>query len=223
MTFEEYAAAWSRLHGGFDPRQASAVVRGWVLTAYRIGSWLGRRRVGPAAVTTAGVVLCLAVPPAVLLGPGGLLLGALLVLLAAVADGLDGAVAVVTGRVSRLGYVYDSVADRVGEAAWLAGFWVAGAPGWLVVAAGGTSWLHEYARARATAAGMTEIGAVTVGERPTRVSIAIIGLVLAELFGFIRNGWSDYVITAATVAWLAFAVMGLAQLAAAIRRELSGN
>ena len=223
MTFEEYAAAWSRLHGGFDPRQSSAVVRGWVLTAYRIGSWLGDRRVGPAAVTIAGVVLCLAVPLAALLGPGGLLLGAVLVLLAAFADGLDGAVAVVTGRVSRLGYVYDSVADRVGEAAWLATFSVAGAPGWLVVAAGGTSWLHEYARARATAAGMTEIGAVTVGERPTRVSIAITGLLLTGLTGFVRNGWQGDVITAATAAWLALAVVGLGQLAAAIHRQLSGN
>lgn len=223
MTFEEYLAAWSRLHGGFDPRRASGVVRGWVLTAYRIGSFLGRRRVGPGAVTTAGVVLCLCVPVAVSLGPGGLLLGALLVLLAAVADGLDGAVAVVTGRTSRLGYVYDSVADRVGEAAWLAGFWMVGAPGWLVVAAGGTSWLHEYVRARATAAGMTEIGAVTVGERPTRVSIAISGLAVGGFAGFMREDLSPDVIIVATTAWLALAIVGLGQLAVAVRRELSGN
>jgi len=117
VTFEEYAAAWSRLHGGFDPRRSSAAVRGWVLTAYRIGSWLGRRRIGPAAVTAAGVVLGLAVPFAVPLGRFGLLLGALLVLLGAAADSLDGAVAVVTGRTSRLGYVYDSVADRLARRA----------------------------------------------------------------------------------------------------------
>jgi CDP-diacylglycerol--glycerol-3-phosphate 3-phosphatidyltransferase len=220
VTFEEYAAAWSRLHGGFDPRRSSAVVRGWVLTAYRMGSWLGRRRIGPMAVTTAGVVVCLVVPFAVLLGPGGLLLGALLVLLGAVADGLDGAVAVVTGRTSRLGYVYDSVADRLGEAGWLAAFWVAGAPGWLVVAAGGTSWLHEYVRARATAAGMTEIGAVTVGERPTRVSVAFSGLLVA---GLVPGGRSHCVIVVAAVAWLALAVAGLGQLAAAVRRQLSGK
>jgi CDP-diacylglycerol--glycerol-3-phosphate 3-phosphatidyltransferase len=223
VTFEEYVAAWSRLHGGFDPRGASAVVRGWVLTAYRIGSLLGRRRVGPATVTTAGVVLCLCVPVVVPLGPGGLLLGALLVLLAAVADGLDGAVAVVTGRTSRLGYVYDSVADRVGEAAWLAGFWVAGVPGWLVVAVGGTSWLHEYVRARATAAGMTEIGVVTVGERPTRVSIAISGLAIGGFIGFVREEWSLQAIVVAVAAWLALAIVGLGQLALAVRHELSGN
>ena len=55
-------------------------------------------------------------------------------LLAAVADSVDGAVAVVTGRTTRLGYVYDSVADRLGEVAWLLAFWLVGAPGGLVVA-----------------------------------------------------------------------------------------
>ena len=154
------------------------------------------------------MVLCLAVPvgrrrPAARV----LVAGAVLVLLAGLADTLDGAVAVLSGRTTRLGYVLDSVADRVGEAAWLTAFWLAGAPGWLVVAAGAVSWLHEYARARATAAGMREIGVVTVGERPTRVSIAISGLLLAGVFGH-----GPIVLTVAAAAWLALAVVGLVQL-----------
>lgn len=232
MTWDEYVAAWSKLHGGFDPRESSAVVRGWVLIAYRIGSWLGARRVGPMAVTTAGLILCLAVPVAAVFGRVGLLAGAVLVLLAGLADGLDGAVAVITRRTTRLGFVYDSLADRLGEAAWLLAFWIfvppggefgAGAPAGLVVAAGATSWLHEYARARATVAGMSEIGAVTVGERPTRVSIAISGLLVAGLAGYLRPDWAAVVLTAAAAAWLALAVIGLGQLMAAIRRELSGG
>jgi phosphatidylglycerophosphate synthase len=223
VTWDEYVTAWSRLHGGFDPRAASPVVRGWVRTAYRAGSFLGRLRVRPATVTTAGLVLCLAVPFAVRLGRGGLLLGALLVLLAGFADGLDGAVAVVTGRTTRLGFVYDSIADRLGEVGWLAAFWLAGAPAWLVVAAGMVSWLHEYLRARAAVAGMAEIGAVTVGERPTRVSIAISGLLVAGGAGFVRPDWAATVLTVAAAAWLALAVIGVAQLAVAVRRELSGD
>lgn len=214
MTWEEYATAWSRLHGGFDPRRASPLIRGWVLGAYRIGSFLGRRRVSPLSVTVAGVVLCLAVPLAAQGGPAGLALGALLVLLAAMADGLDGAVAVVTGRVSRAGFVYDSVADRVGELGWLAALWVAGAPGWLVVAAGAASWLHEYVRARAAAGGMAEIGAVTVGERPTRVSVTVSGLLVGSLL------WPDLVVTIAAAAWLAMQLAGFAQLISAVRRAL---
>ena len=213
MTWDEYCAAWSRLHGGFDPRAASPLVRGWVLLAYRMGSWLGRNRIGPMAVTTAGLILCCGVPLVVSLGRVGVALGAVLVLLAALADGLDGAVAVITGKASRLGYLYDSVADRLGEAAWLLAFWLAGAPGWLAVAAGGASWLQEYARARATAAGMAEIGVVTVAERPTRVLVAIFGLLLAALF--------PAAITVAAAGWLGLAAIGLIQLAAAIRRELS--
>lgn len=225
MTWEEYCAAWARLHGGFDPGTASAVVRGWVRVAYRIGSWLGARRVAPSAVTTAGLVLCWCVP--LVASPGGAYpaLAAALVLLAALADGLDGAVAVVSGRASRFGYVYDSVADRLGEAAWLLAFWLVGAPGWLVVAAGGVSWLQEYARARATAAGMSELGVVTVAERPTRVLVAIFGLLAAAVVPTAITVAATAVPVAITVAaavWLGLGLVGLAQLVVAIRRELAG-
>ncbi|HEV7962176.1 MAG TPA: CDP-alcohol phosphatidyltransferase family protein [Actinoplanes sp.] len=223
MTWEEYTAAWSELHGGFDPAAASPLVRGWVRLAYTGGSSLVRLRIGPMAVTGIGLASGVAVPFAVLPGPGGLLLGGVLVLLASFADGLDGAVAVLAGKVSRLGFVADSVADRLGEAAWLAAFWLAGAPGWVVVAAGAVSWLHEYVRARATAGGMREIGAVTVGERPTRVSVAVSGLIVGGVAGLLHAGWDAVVLTAAGVVWLALGVIGLAQLTTAVRRELAGN
>lgn len=214
MLWDDYAAAWSELHGGYDPRRASPVVRGWVRLAYGIGSWLGRRGIGPMAVTTAGLLLCAGAPALVAsLGRPGVLLAAVVVLVAALADGLDGAVAVITGRVSRLGYVYDSVADRLGELAWLVAFWLAGAPGWLVVAAGAASWLQEYARARATAAGMSEVGVVTVAERPTRVLVAIFGLLAAF-------AWPP-LITVAAAAWLALALVAGVQLTIAIRRSLT--
>ncbi|MCM4081559.1 CDP-alcohol phosphatidyltransferase family protein [Paractinoplanes hotanensis] len=213
MLWDDYAGAWSRLHGGFDPRQANFLVRGWVRIAYAVGSWLGRHRVGPMAVTTAGLLICFLVPASVLLlDRPGVFLAAVLVLAAALADGLDGAVAVLTGRTTRLGYVYDSVADRLGELAWLAAFWLAGAPGWLVVTAGAASWLQEYARARATAAGMSEIGVVTVAERPTRVLVTIFGLLAAFAYAPL--------ITAATAVWLALAAVAGLQLLLAIRRAL---
>ena len=221
MTWEEYARAWSALHGGFDPTAASPVVRGWVRLAYRGGTLLGRAGLSPTAVTLAGLLLCLAVPFAAGAGPGGLLAGAVLVLAAGFADAFDGAVAVVTGRTSRAGFVVDSVADRLGEVAWLAAFWVAGAPGWLVVAAGAVSWLHEYLRARAATAGMPDIGAVTVGERPTRVSVAISGLLVAGLAGLVHPGWDTVAVTVGGAAWLGLGVIGIVQLGAAVRRALT--
>jgi CDP-diacylglycerol--glycerol-3-phosphate 3-phosphatidyltransferase len=222
LTWPEYAEAWSALHGGFDPDAAMPVVRGWIRLAYRGGGLLARAGIGPAAVTGSGLLLCLATPFAALSGPGGLLLAALLVLLAALADALDGAVAVVAGRTSRLGFVYDSVADRLGELAWLAAFWVAGAPGWLVAAGAAVSWLHEYVRARAAAGGMAELGVVTVGERPTRVAVAITGLLVAGAAGFVHPGWDATVAVAAAVCWAVLGLAGLAQLAVAVRRALAG-
>ena len=124
-----------------------------------------------------------------------------------------GALLQVHSSMSRLGYVYDSVADRLGELAWLVAFWLAGAPGWLVVATGAASWLQEYARARATAAGMSEIGVVTVAERPTRVLVAVFGLLAAFVL--------PTLITVATVVWLTLALIAGTQLAIAIRRALT--
>jgi phosphatidylglycerophosphate synthase len=221
LTWQEYAAAWSRLHGGFDPEGAAPVVRGWIRLAYRGGSLLGRLRIGPTAVTAIGLLFCLAVPFTALLGSTGLLLGALLVLFAGFADALDGAVAVVTGTASRLGFVYDSVADRLGELSWLAAFWVAGVPGWLAAAGAAVSWLHEYVRARAAAGGMDGLGIVTLGERPTRGSVAISGLLVGGLAGLVHPGWETTVVFVATVAWLALGLIGLVQLVVAVRRELA--
>ena len=82
------------------------------------------------------------------------------------------------------------------------------------------SWLHEYVRARATAAGMPDIGAVTVGERPTRVSVAISGLLVGGVAGFVHGDWAVIVVVVAAAAWLALAVIGLGQLIAAVRRDL---
>ncbi|HET9518123.1 MAG TPA: CDP-alcohol phosphatidyltransferase family protein [Actinoplanes sp.] len=220
LSWDEYVAAWSSLHGGVDPNAMAPLVRGWLRLAYGGGSLLGRLGAGPNAVTATGLLLCAGVPFVAVQGPVGLLVGAVLVLLAGVADSLDGAVAVVTGKVSRIGFVYDSVADRLGEAAWLAAFWLAGAPGPLVVLGGAACWLHEYIRARSAGAGMRGIGEVTVAERPTRVSVALVGLLLAGASGLLRPELAVSTVTLAAVAWLAFAVFGLGQLLTAVRRDL---
>jgi CDP-diacylglycerol--glycerol-3-phosphate 3-phosphatidyltransferase len=218
--WDGYAAAWARLHGGFDPRQASLPVRGWLRMAYAIGAGLGRLGVSPTAVTAAGVVLSVAVPLLAAQGPGWPVAAAGVVLLCAVADSADGAVAVVTGRATRLGYVYDSLADRVGEVCWALALWAVGAPWPLATACAALSWLHEYARARATGAGMAGIGAVTSGERPTRALVSLIGLLLAGLAGLVAPEFGAGVATIAGAVWLLIALFGLGQLLKVIRAEL---
>jgi len=200
-----YCERWSAAHGGYDPRRAPAPVRVWLRLNHRLGGALFRAGVrSPDAVTTAGLLLSLAVPVAA--GAGVPVLAAVLVLLSAFADTVDGVLAIVGGRATRLGQVYDSVADRVGEAAWLTAFVLLGAPVWLAAATGGVMWLHEYVRARAAVAGMSDIGTVTVAERPTRVLLTIAGLLAVH--------------TGVLAVALAVAVVGLAQLAVAVRRAL---
>jgi phosphatidylglycerophosphate synthase len=221
-SWDEYAVIWARFHGGFDPRSASPVVRGWLRMAYGMGSLLGRLRVRPTVVTVLGALLCVCVPLLATTSTQGPIFAAFFVVLAALADSVDGAVAVVTRRTTRLGYVYDSVADRFGEACWLAAFWLVGAPGPLVVLAGSLSWLHEYVRARAVGAGMKEIGVVTVGERPSRVAIAAFGLFAGGAGGLIQKDLASGTVTVAVVVWVFFAFGGLAQLLGAVRRAMGG-
>lgn len=216
MTFSDYAVAWSRVHGGYSLSSASAAVRGWVRFAYAGGSIIARLHVGPTLVTTAGLVLSLAVPLAARLP----LIAGVLVIASAVADTFDGAVAIITGKTTKTGFVYDSAADRISEAAWLVGLWLAGVPGWLAVGCGASSWLHEYVRARATAAGMTELGTVTVGERPMRVSAAVCAFVLGGVVGLVYPAWAGGVVRGFAGLWLVLAVAGLVQLTTAVRRAL---
>jgi CDP-diacylglycerol--glycerol-3-phosphate 3-phosphatidyltransferase len=67
---------------------------------------------------------------------------------------------------------------------------------------------------------MRGVGAVTVGERPTRVSVAVVGLLLGGAAGLLRAELASGTVTLAAVAWLAFSVFGLGQLVTAVRRDL---
>jgi phosphatidylglycerophosphate synthase len=216
LSREEYLAAWSRWHGGADPA-ASRMVHGWLSWVYA----LARRVPGlpPAAVTAAGLlVAATAVAPAAVGGPW-LLLAGVLVGLSAVLDGLDGALAIATGRASRRGFVLDSAVDRLSEAAFAAALWVAGAPGWLAAAFGGLCWLPDYLRARAGQAGVTENGELPVWERPTRV--AMTGFTLGGAGVVAGLGWSAAVVTCGTAVGCLLGVVGVAQLGTALRRALA--
>ncbi|MGH8899946.1 MAG: CDP-alcohol phosphatidyltransferase family protein [Egibacteraceae bacterium] len=109
--------------------------------------------------------------------------GAVVMAVATVFDGLDGAVARLRGSDSALGCFLDSVSDRIADAA------IFGAAAWLVRAdpvlfgvamvALGTALVTSYIRAKAEALGWD----ATVGliERPERMIV----LILAIGFGFV--------------------------------------
>ncbi len=177
---------------------------------------LARTGTGPNTVTVAGLLLSIGAPITAWSGGRWPVLGALLVLVSALADTADGALALITGRASRLGRVLDSVTDRLSEACWVLALILLGVPTGLAVVTGGLAWLHEYVRARATVAGMHDVGTVTVAERPTRIILVIVALVAAAVTTPATTA------TVATVIWAVLALIGLIQLAVAVRKALRG-
>lgn len=203
------------MHGGVRP---SPVVRGW-LRMIRLLASGPIIRVPPDALSVAGV-LVLAGAWAAVVGPGWPGLVVPLVVLAGVLDGLDGAVALRTGRARPLGAVVDSVADRVGDVVLGAILLAIGAPTPWVLAAVTLVFLLEYLRARAQAVGMPGVGAVTVAERPTRLIVVAMAAGGAAVWpsGLPALGWGWGVTFAVT--WTVVGVVGLAQLLPGIRRTV---
>ncbi len=212
----EYLRRWSPLHGGYDPAGSTLTSR-WLGLVYRVARPLAARGVPADALTGWGVLVSLAVPVVAGYRAGWPVLAGFALAVAGLLDNLDGAVAVLAGRARGFGYVLDSVADRVSDAAGVAALWALGAPGWLCVAGGGASALQEYARARAGAGGMTELAVLTVFERPTRIVLTAFLLLGCGLLA----GAADHLATAGTAAWAVLGAAALAQLLVTARRRLS--
>ena len=214
MERDEYLRRWSDLHGGAS---TGGLVGLWLRLAHAAARPLVRLGAGPNAVTVAGLLVALAAIPVATAGGRWPVLAFAVVVLSGLMDNLDGAVAVITGRTTRWGYLLDSVCDRVADAGYVLALWLVGAPGWLAVLAGGLTGLQEYLRARAAAAGMTEVGVVTVSERPTRVIVTAMFLLAAGVYPGWAQGWA----TAGTALWAGLGAGGLVQLTRQVRCRLA--
>jgi CDP-diacylglycerol--glycerol-3-phosphate 3-phosphatidyltransferase len=211
-----YLKRWAPLHGDYEPTPTSLAGR-WLTLAYVLARPLAARGVTPDVLTGWGVLASAAV--AAVAAPGGRwpLAAVGIVVAAGLLDNLDGAVAILSDRTSRWGYVLDSLADRLSDAAYLLPLWFLGAPGPVCVAGGVLMGLQEYARARAGNAGMGEVGVVTIWERPTRV-ILTAGLLLGS---GLLPAHADLIATGGAVAWIAFGVIGTTQLLLTVHRRLA--
>ena len=207
-----YLDQWSLLHGGARP---AGVVGGWLRVVHAVATPMVRLRVPPDVVTLLGLAVSATAPALAGQGRMGLVAAALVVFLSGLVDSLDGAVAVMTGRVTRWGAVLDAVADRISDALFVAALWVAGAPGSACLAAVALAWLHEYVRARAGAAGMLGVGTLTVGERPTRV--IVVGMSLLAAASRPGDPWPAIGASALVVV----GVVALAHLLVVVRRALT--
>ena len=214
MDRDAYFDGWADLHGGYDPR-GSALVRWWLSGVYAVAGPLAAARVPPDAVTALGVLVS-AVAAGLAAGDGSAWLAgaALVVVVSGLLDNLDGAVAVLRGRPTPWGHLLDSLADRVSDLLYLAALWLAGADARLCAGGGVLMLLQEYTRARAAAGGMTDIGVVTVWERPTRVVVTAAFLGSAATLG---GPWAGL----GAAAWVGLGVVGQAQLLVVARRRLT--
>jgi phosphatidylglycerophosphate synthase len=212
---DEYLAAWARWHGGTDPA-GNRLVRGWLSLAYAVGRPLAG--VSPLVATGAGLLAAAGAVAVAYAGGGWLIAAGVLVGVSGLCDSLDGVLAIAGGRASRRGFVLDSAADRLTEAAYAAALWLAGAPGWLAAAFGALCWLPDYLRARAGQAGVAETGALTLWERPTRVLLA--GFTLGGAGVLAAAGRSAPVVVAGTAAGAALGLVAVGQLGLWLRRAL---
>jgi CDP-diacylglycerol--glycerol-3-phosphate 3-phosphatidyltransferase len=144
---------------------------------------IARTGLTPNALTALGLVGSLGA--AALVAGGYFLAGGLVVLAAAALDLLDGALARATGRVTAFGGVFDSVLDRLGEAAVLGGvlfhFSEGGHRQEVVLAfiAVVGSIMVSYVRARAEGAGLRLREGIFT--RPERVIVLGLGLIVDQM------------------------------------------
>jgi CDP-diacylglycerol---glycerol-3-phosphate 3-phosphatidyltransferase len=149
----------------------------------RLGSILARTRLSPNAFTVIGLLLNIVV--AVILASGNLVLGGIMALVAGAFDMLDGAVARVTGRITRFGGFFDSTLDRYSEAIVFFGLLIylmdieAGTTAIaLLFAAIVGSLMVSYTRARAESADVdAEVGLFA---RPERIIVLAILLIIGQ-------------------------------------------
>ena len=165
-----------------------------------LGNSLRRTRISPDHLTVAGLVI--AMGAAVAIAVGQLALGLLLVILAALPDLLDGALAKASNTSSQRGAFFDSVVDRVTDALLLGGvawYFASNESPHLAIlpfAVAGMSSVISYERAKAESLGLSAKGGLM--ERAERIIALCVGLLFPPLL--IPIMWLMLVLTTITAA-----------------------
>ena len=148
-----------------------------------LGDTLRRTKITPDQLTIAGMLI--ACGAAVAIGAGYLSLGLLLVILAALPDLLDGALAKASNTSSQRGAFFDSVVDRVTDALLFGGvawYFASNESSHLAIlpfAVSGMSSVISYERAKAESLGLSAKGGLM--ERAERIICLCLGLLFPPL------------------------------------------
>lgn len=185
MLKANFFKAWSNLHGD---AQISGIVKGWLNISYYLVKPLAKFKVTPNMLSITGLIFGVALylnaqtPWAI-----GLLVASLL------CDGIDGSLAIITNKASKWGAALDAILDRTTELFWLLTFISIGGDEYVVISAAVLAFAQEYLRARAGGLGLTEVGVVTIAERPVRASILFVALIAftidLQIINFLALMW----------------------------------
>ena len=186
-----------------------------------VGMLLRRTGMSPDHMTVIGVLV--SVGAAFAVGAGALRVGLLLVILAAVPDMLDGALAKAQNSASQRGAFFDSVIDRVtdsillGGVAWYFASEKSAHLAILPMAVMGVSSLISYERAKAESLGLDAKGGLM--ERAERIIVLCFGLLFDNLL--VPVMWVMLVLTTATAVQRFVKVWRQAEVSATVqaRRE----
>ena len=190
-----------------------------------IGNGLRRTGLTPDHLTVAGIVI--AVGAAVMIARGELIIGLVLVILAALPDLFDGALAKASNASSQRGAYFDSVIDRVTDATLFGGVaWYLASNdsphmSMLPFAIMALSSIISYQRAKAESLGLDAKGGLM--ERAERIILLCFGLLFSSILVPIL--WVMLVLTAITAVQRFVKVWRQAEVAPVTeaRRELRRN
>jgi phosphatidylglycerophosphate synthase len=202
---EEFFATWSILHGG---AKYEGIVKAWLQISYNSARFLAKLKVTPNILTFAGLFFAIA-----LWQYANSWAAALFLVLSLFFDGIDGSLAILQKKTSKLGAFTDSFVDRISEVFWALALYKLGAPATLVFIALLATYIQEYLRARAGGLGHVEVGIVTICERPVRASLIFISII-ANLIGL------EISLAIATI-WVAMQIIAVSQLTRSLYKRLT--
>lgn len=170
------------LEARIEARRRSLLIPKWLIyyllwVIAPVERALIRARVSPNALSSFGLALSLAA--GVALARGWFDVGGWLYLFVGIVDLFDGRVARATGRSSRGGAFYDSVADRYSECAIFVGLAAYYRDSWIVAAVLAAligSLMVSYVRSRAEAFGAAALAARGAMQRPERIFLLGVSL-----------------------------------------------
>ncbi len=203
------AVMWQQLHEApdVDP-MANPLIRWFLDLTHAVARPLAKAGVAPDLLTLFG--LWLAAWSTVLGWSQGrsCILAGIVLIVSALTDGVDGAVAGFSGRSTSRGFVLDSLADRASEVLFFAAVALAHGSASTAIVGMSSVMLLEYTRVRLAAAPGHQpgLGIITIGERPTRViglAITLIAMGVAPQSAEFIGTWGPIVVAVATlIGWL---------------------